>query len=155
MKKIIKIVVLVFVGLFIISQVIETFDEVKREEQQAKAALNYDRAQSIGYKMVQNTLESANEKIEPGDDVEPVFDQPYSDEKGDEWVFSRKGEKGIDATLKSKQRIYNLEKIETGVYNTYRPNRYVSEGYIIRMINDGQAIEVTKDKKKTIFTLAE
>ena len=82
-----------------------------------------------------------------------------SDEDGDEWTFWRRGEVGVNGMLKSKQVVLRLKRIETGVYDTYsteRPDAYVSEGYVIRMINDGKAIEVTKDKKTTtVYTLAE
>ena len=121
---------------------------------------SFDKTKSIGYQMVKNALESGNEVIEPGDDVEPAFNQPYrSDEDGDEWTFWRRGEVGVNGMLKSKQVVLRLKRIETGVYDTYsteRPDAYISEGYVIRMINDGKAIEVTKDKKTTtVYTLAE
>jgi hypothetical protein len=53
-----------------------------------------------------------------------------------------------------KVRTYDLKKIQTGVYDTYRPNRYASAGYIIRMIDDGRSVEVTKGDNKTVFSLS-
>jgi len=160
MKKIIKIVAIVLIGGMLISKAMEEYDKMQREAEREASMQNFDKTKSIGYQMVKNAIESGTEVIEPGDDVEPVFDQPYvSNEDGDEWTFWRKGKVGVNAMLKSKQVILRLEKLTTGVYDTYsteRPDAYVTEGYVIRMINDGKAIEVTKDKKKTtVYTLAE
>ena len=159
MKKIIKIVAIVLIGGMFISKAMEEFDKMQRESKREQSMQNFDKTKSIVYQMIKNAIEN-EEVIETGDDVEPVFNQPYiSNEDGDEWTFWRKGEVGVNAMLKSKQVILKLEKLATGVYDTYsteRPDAYVSEGYIIRMIHDGKAIEVIKDKKKTtVYTLAE
>ena len=160
MKKIIKIVAIVLIGGMLISKALEEYDRMQRKSEREQSMKSFDKTKSIGYQMVKNALESGNEVIEPGDDVEPAFNQPYrSDEDGDEWTFWRRGEIGVNGMLKSKQVVLRLKRIETGVYDTYsteRPDAYVSEGYVIRMINDGKAIEVTKDKKTTmVYTLAE
>lgn len=162
MTKIIKIAAIVLIGLMLISKGLEKYDEIQRKEQREQAYKNFDKTKSIGYQVVKNAIESGNEDIEPGDDVEPSFDQPYrSDENGDEWTFWRRGETGVNAMLKSEQRAYRLEKLATGVYDvcsTDNPDSYlnVGVGYTIRMINGGQAIEVTKERKgTTIYTLAE
>lgn len=160
MKKIIKIVAIVLIGGMLISKALEEYDRMQRKSEREQSMKSFDKTKSIGYQMVKNALESGNEVIEPGDDVEPAFNQPYrSDEDGDEWTFWRRGEVGVNGMLKSKQVVLRLKRIETGVYDTYsteRPDAYVSEGYVIRMINDGKAIEVTKDKKTTtVYTLAE
>ena len=160
MKKIIKIVAIVLIGGMLISKDLEEYDRMQRKSEREQSMKSFDKTKSIGYQMVKNALESGNEVIEPGDDVEPAFNQPYrSDEDGDEWTFWRRGEVGVNGMLKSKQVVLRLKRIETGVYDTYsteRPDAYISEGYVIRMINDGKAIEVTKDKKTTtVYTLAE
>lgn len=160
MKKIIKIVAIVLIGGMLISKALEEYDRMQRKSEREQSMKSFDKTKSIGYQMVKNALESGNEVIEPGDDVEPAFNQLYrSDEDGDEWTFWRRGEIGVNGMLKSKQVVLRLKRIETGVYDTYsteRPDAYVSEGYVIRMINDGKAIEVTKDKKTTtVYTLAE
>ena len=160
MKKIIKIVAIVLIGGMLISKALEEYDRMQRKSEREQSMKSFDKTKSIGYQMVKNALESGNEVIEPGDDVEPAFNKPYrSDEDGDEWTFWRRGEVGVNGMLKSKQVVLRLKRIETGVYDTYsteRPDAYVSEGYVIRMINDGKAIEVTKDKKTTtVYTLAE
>lgn len=162
MKKIIKIVAIVLIGGMFISKAMEEFDKMQRESKREQSMQNFDKTKSIGYQVVKNAIESGNEDIEPGDDVEPSFDQPYrSDENGDEWTFWRRGETGVNAMLKSEQRAYRLEKLATGVYDvcsTDNPDSYlnVGVGYTIRMINGGQAIEVTKERKgTTIYTLAE
>ena len=160
MKKIIKIVAIVLIGGMLISKALEEYDRMERKSEREQSMKSFDKTKSIGYQMVKNALESGNEVIEPGDDVEPAFNQPYrSDEDGDEWTFWRRGEVGVNGMLKSKQVVLRLKRIETGVYDTYsteRPDAYISEGYVIRMINDGKAIEVTKDKKTTtVYTLAE
>ncbi len=160
MKKIIKIVAIVLIGGMLISKALEEYDRMQRKSEREQSMKSFDKTKSIGYQMVKNAIESGNEVIEPGDDVEPAFNQPYrSDEDGDEWTFWRRGEIGVNGMLKSKQVVLRLKRIETGVYDTYsteRPDAYVSEGYVIRMINDGKAIEVTKDKKTTtVYTLAE
>ena len=160
MKKIIKIVAIVLIGGMLISKAMEEYDRMQRKSEREQSMKSFDKTKSIGYQMVKNALESGNEVIEPGDDVEPAFNQPYrSDEDGDEWTFWRRGEVGVNGMLKSKQVVLRLKRIETGVYDTYsteRPDAYISEGYVIRMINDGKAIEVTKDKKTTtVYTLAE
>ena len=160
MKKIIKIVAIVLIGGMLISKALEEYDRMQRKSEREQSLKSFDKTKSIGYQMVKNAIESGNEVIEPGDDVEPAFNQPYrSDEDGDEWTFWRRGEVGVNGMLKSKQVVLRLKRIETGVYDTYsteRPDAYVSEGYVIRMINDGKAIEVTKDKKTTtVYTLAE
>ena len=160
MKKIIKIVAIVLIGGMLISKALEEYDRMQRKSEREQSMKSFDKTKSIGYQMVKNALESGNEVIESGDDVEPAFNQPYrSDEDGDEWTFWRRGEIGVNGMLKSKQVVLRLKRIETGVYDTYsteRPDAYVSEGYVIRMINDGKAIEVTKDKKTTtVYTLAE
>lgn len=160
MKKVIKIVAIVLIGGMLISKAMEEYDKMKRESDREEAMKSFDKTKSIGYQMVKNAIESGNEVIEPGDDVEPAFNQPYrSDEDGDEWTFWRRGEAGVNGMLKSKQVILRLKRIEAGVYDTYsteRPDPYVTEGYVIRMINDGKAIEVTNPKKKTtVYTLAE
>lgn len=160
MKKIIKIVAIVLIGGMLISKALEEYDRMQRKSEREQSMKSFDKTKSIGYQMVKNAIESGNEVIEPGDDVEPAFNQPYrSDEDGDEWTFWRRGEVGVNGMLKSKQVVLRLKRIETGVYDTYsteRPDAYVSEGYVIRMINDGKAIEVTKDKKTTtVYTLAE
>ncbi len=160
MKKIIKIVAIVLIGGMLISKALEEYDRMQRKSEREQSMKSFDKTKSIGYQMVKNALESGNEVIEPGDDVEPAFNQPYrSDEDGDEWTFWRRGEVGVNGMLKSKQVVLRLKRIETGVYDTYsteRPDAYISEGYVIRMINDGKAIEVTKDKKTTtVYTLAE
>lgn len=160
MKKIIKIVAIVLIGGMLISKALEEYDRMQRKSEREQSMKSFDKTKSIGYQMVKNALESGNEVIEPGDDVEPAFNQPYrSDKDGDEWTFWRRGEVGVNGMLKSKQVVLRLKRIETGVYDTYsteRPDAYISEGYVIRMINDGKAIEVTKDKKTTtVYTLAE
>ena len=160
MKKIIKIVAIVLIGGMLISKALEEYDRMQRKSEREQSMKSFDKTKSIGYQMVKNAIESGNEVIEPGDDVEPAFNQPYrSEEDGDEWTFWRRGEIGVNGMLKSKQVVLRLKRIETGVYDTYsteRPDAYVSEGYVIRMINDGKAIEVTKDKKTTtVYTLAE
>lgn len=160
MKKIIKIVAIVLIGGMLISKALEEYDRMQRKSEREQSMKSFDKTKSIGYQMVKNAIESGNEVIEPGDDVEPAFNQPYrSDEDGDEWTFWRRGEVGVNGMLKSKQVVLRLKRIETGVYDTYsteRPDAYISEGYVIRMINDGKAIEVTKDKKTTtVYTLAE
>ena len=160
MKKIIKIVAIVLIGGMLISKAMEEYDKMQRKSEREQSMKSFDKTKSIGYQMVKNALESGNEVIESGDDVEPAFNQPYrSDEDGDEWTFWRRGEVGVNGMLKSKQVVLRLKRIETGVYDTYsteRPDAYISEGYVIRMINDGKAIEVTKDKKTTtVYTLAE
>lgn len=160
MKKIIKIVAIVLIGGMLISKALEEYDRMQRKSEREQSMKSFDKTKSIGYQMVKNAIESGNEVIEPGDDVEPAFNQPYrSDEDGDEWTFWRRGEIGVNGMLKSKQVVLRLKRIETGVYDTYsteRPDAYISEGYVIRMINDGKAIEVTKDKKTTtVYTLAE
>lgn len=160
MKKIIKIVAIVLIGGMLISKALEEYDRMQRKSEREQSLKSFDKTKSIGYQMVKNAIESGNEVIEPGDDVEPAFNQPYrSDEDGDEWTFWRRGEIGVNGMLKSKQVVLRLKRIETGVYDTYsteRPDAYVSEGYVIRMINDGKAIEVTKDKKTTtVYTLVE
>ena len=160
MKKIIKIVAIVLIGGMLISKALEEYDRMQRKSERKQSMKSFDKTKSIGYQMVKNALESGNEVIEPGDDVEPAFNQPYrSDEDGDEWTFWRRGEVGVNGMLKSKQVVLRLKRIETGVYDTYsteRPDAYISEGYVIRMINDGKAIEVTKDKKTTtVYTLVE
>jgi hypothetical protein len=160
MKKIIKIVAIVLIGGMLISKALEEYDRMQRKSEREQSMKSFDKTKSIGYQMVKNALESGNEVIEPGDDVEPAFNQPYrSDEDGDEWTFWRRGEVGVNGMLKSKQVVLRLKRIETGIYDTYsteRPDAYISEGYVIRMINDGKAIEVTKDKKTTtVYTLAE
>ena len=160
MKKIIKIVAIVLIGGMLISKALEEYDRMQRKSEREQSMKSFYKTKSIGYQMVKNALESGNEVIEPGDDVEPAFNQPYrSDEDGDEWTFWRRGEVGVNGMLKSKQVVLRLKRIETGVYDTYsteRPDAYISEGYVIRMINDGKAIEVTKDKKTTtVYTLAE
>ncbi len=160
MKKIIKIVAIVLIGGMLISKALEEYDRMQRKSEREQSMKSFDKTKSIGYQMVKNALESGNEVIEPGDDVEPAFNQPYrSDEDGDEWTFWRRGEVGVNGMLKSKQVVLRLKRIETGIYDTYsteRPDAYISEGYVIRMISDGTAIEVTKDKKTTtVYTLAE
>lgn len=160
MKKIIKIVAIVLIGGMLISKALEEYDRMQRKSEREQSLKSFDKTKSIGYQMVKNAIESGNEVIEPGDDVEPAFNQPYrSDEDGDEWTFWRRGEIGVNGMLKSKQVVLRLKRIETGVYDTYsteRPDAYISEGYVIRMINGGRAIEVTKDKQKTmVYTLVE
>ena len=55
-------------------------------------------------------------------------------------------------------RVFDLEKIGTGAYNTFIPDKYVDAGYIIRMIDEGRAIEVQQGKGerkvKAIFKTA-
>lgn len=157
MGKIIKIVVIVFVGLYAISQVIEYIDKQERKAKYAERS-KMDPRQTIGGKMVENAIKAATETetIEAGDDVQPTLNQPYRNEKGEECVFSRNMEGGIQVHFKKgKVTVFNLEKIHTGVYDTYRPNDYINFGIRIRMIDGGQSIEVTQDETKTIYTLAE
>ncbi len=157
MKKVLKWIVIVLFGLYIVSQVMELYKEhlreVKRKESAAKT--KSDPTKSIAYKMVKNAIKSATEEIEDGDDVEPTLDQAYRDADGVECVFSLKESGGMQVSLKEdKVRTYDLKKIQTGVYDTYRPNRYASAGYIIRMIDDGRSVEVTKGDNKTVFSLS-
>ena len=155
MKKSIKWIVIAFFGVYLVSQLIELYEEHQREAQRKERSANFDPKKSIGYKMVENAIKSATEEIEDGDDVEPTLDQAYRDADGVECVFSLKESGGMQVSLKEdKVRTYDLKKIQTGVYDTYRPNRYASAGYIIRMIDDGRSVEVTKGDNKTVFSLS-
>ena len=158
MKKALKWIVIAIFGAYLVSQVIELYEEhqreVKRKESAAKSA-KPDPTKTIAYKMVKNAIKSATEEIEDGDDVEPTLDQAYRNADGEECVFSIKEGGGMQVSLKEdKVRTYDLKKIQTGVYDTYRPNRYASAGYIIRMIDDGRSVEVTKGDNKTVFSLS-
>ena len=147
MAKWLKIIGGVLVGLFIISQIVESIDQWKLEQRQAEQRSHIDKTKTIGYQMVQNAIESATEVIETGDDVEPILDVPYSDADGEEWVFGRNIEGGLQVVYnKGGRHVYNLEKATTGVYNLFVPKRYVSEN--MRMIDDGRAIEVEQGKGK-------
>jgi hypothetical protein len=161
MKKIIKIAAMVLIGLMLISKAIDAYEEIQRKERMEESYRNSDRTKSIGYQMVKNAMESGTEQIEPGDDVEPVFDQPYRSNDGKEWIFWRKGQTGINGMQNNDDIPLRLEKKATGVYDvctTQNADSYLNVGIgcTIRMINGGQAIEVTWERKgTTIFTLAE
>ena len=156
MKKVLKWIVVILFGLYVVSQVMEFIDEQQREAKQKEKASNFDPTKSIGYKVVENAMKAATEKMEDGDDVEPTLDQAYRDADGEEWVFSQKESGGLQVSFKKdKVRVYDLKKIQTGVYNTYRPDHYASAGYIIRMIDEGRSIEVTQGDNKAVFSLDE
>lgn len=159
MKKIIKYVCMVIVAGILISKAMEVYEDYERNERQQEQLTNRDPSKSIGGKMVRNVLEDINDEIQPGDDAEPLLGEPYTDNDGEEWIFGESLNGGIQVTFKKNgSRTYTLEKIGTGVYNTYFTDKYASAGYIIRMIDEGRAIEVQQGKgerkKKAIFKTA-
>jgi hypothetical protein len=159
MKKIIKYVCMVIVAGILISKAMEVYEDYERNERQQEQLTNRDPSKSIGGKMVRNVLEDINDEILPGDDAEPLLGEPYTDNDGEEWIFGESLNGGIQVTFKKNgSRTYTLEKIGTGVYNTYFTDKYASAGYIIRMIDEGRAIEVQQGKgerkKKAIFKTA-
>lgn len=156
MKKIIKYVCMVIVAGLLISKVMEIYEDYERNERRQEQLTHRDPSMSIGGKMVRNVLEDNNDEILPGDDAEPLLGEPYTDIDGEEWIFAESLNGGIQVTFKKNgSRTYTLEKIGTGVYNTYFTDKYASAGYIIRMIDEGRAIEVQQGKgerkKKAIF----
>ena len=156
MKKIIKYVCMVIVAGILISKGMEVYEDYERNERQQEQLTNRDPSKSIGGKMVRNVLEDINDEILPGDDAEPLLGEPYTDIDGGEWIFAESLNGGIQVTFKKNgSRTYTVEKIGTGVYNTYYTDKYASAGYIIRMIDEGRAIEVQQGKgegkKKAIF----
>ena len=156
MKKIIKYVCMVIVAGILISKGMEVYEDYERNERQQEQLTNRDPSKSIGGKMVRNVLEDINDEIQPGDDAEPLLGEPYTDIDGGEWIFAESLNGGIQVTFKKNgSRTYTVEKIGTGVYNTYYTDKYASAGYIIRMIDEGRAIEVQQGKgerkKKAIF----
>ena len=159
MKKIIKYVCMVIVAGILISKAMEVYEDYERNERQQEQLTNRDPSKSIGGKMVRNVLEDIIDEILPGDDAEPLLGEPYTDNDGEEWIFGESLNGGIQVTFKKNgSRTYTLEKIGTGVYNTYFTDKYASAGYIIRMIDEGRAIEVQQGKgerkKKAIFKTA-
>jgi hypothetical protein len=159
MKKIIKYVCMVIVAGILISKGMEVYEDYERNERQQEQLTNRDPSKSIGGKMVRNVLEDINDEIQPGDDAEPLLGEPYTDIDGGEWIFAESLNGGIQVTFKKNgSRTYTVEKIGTGVYNTYFTDKYASAGYIIRMIDEGRAIEVQQGKgegkKMAIFKTA-
>ena len=159
MKKIIKYVCMVIVAGILISKGMEVYEDYERNERRQEQLTHRDPSMSIGGKMVRNVLEDNNDEILPGDDAEPLLGEPYTDIDGEEWIFAESLNGGIQVTFKKNgSRTYTLEKIGTGVYNTYFTDKYASAGYIIRMIDEGRAIEVQQGKgerkKKAIFKTA-
>ncbi len=160
MGKIIKYVCMAIVAGLLISKAMDVYEDYERKERQSEQLTHKGSSMSIGEKMVKNVLEDVNDEIQPGDDAEPLLDEPYTDIDGEEWIFAESLDGGIQATFKKKgSRTYTLEKIGTGVYNTYFTDKYASAGYIIRMIDEGRAIEVQQGKgagkKKAIFKTAD
>ena len=156
MKKIIKYVCMVIVAGLLISKAMEAYEDYERKESQREQLAHRDPSKSIGGKMVRDVIENYNDEIQPGDDAEPL---PYTDVDGGEWIFAESLNGGVQVTFKNNgSRTYTLEKIGTGVYNTYYTDKYASAGYIIRMIDEGRAIEVQQGKgerkKKAIFKTA-
>lgn len=159
MKKIIKYVCMAFVALCLISIAVDFFEDLKREKTRAEQRANFDPSKTIGGQMVKNVIESVNDVIEPGDDAEPILGEAYTDANGEEWIFSENLDGGIRVSYnKEGIHFFDLQKIGTGAYNTYFPDKYASAGYIIRMIDEGRAIEVQQGKGerkvKTIFKTA-
>ena len=147
MTKIIKYACMVFVAGCLISLVVDYIEDQKREKARAEQYANYDPSKTIGGQMVRNVIDSATDVIEAGDDAEPILGEAYTDADGEEWIFSKNPRGGIRVSFNKKGiSIYNLEKIGTGVYNTFYPNKEVDAGYIIRMIDEGRAIEVQQGK---------
>lgn len=159
MTKIIKYVCMAFVALCLISIVIDFFEDMKREKTRAEQSSNYDPSNTIGGQMVRNVFDSASDVIEPGDNAEPILGEAYTDADGEEWIFSESPKGGLRVSFNKKGiRVFDLEKIGTGAYNTFIPDKYVDAGYIIRMIDEGRAIEVQQGKGerkvKAIFKTA-
>ena len=159
MKKIIKYVCMAIVAGLLISKAMEAYEDYKRNERQREQLAHRDPSMSIGGKMVRDVIESYNDEIQPGDDAEPLLGEPYTGIDGEEWIFAESLNGGIQVTFKKNgSRTYTLEKIGTGVYNTYFTDKYASAGYIIRMIDEGRAIEVQQGKgerkKKAVFKTA-
>lgn len=158
MAKIIKYVFMALVALYLISTGIEYFEDMKREQSRSEQR-TFDPSKTIGGQMVKNVIDSATDEILPGDDAEPIIGEVYSNADGDEWVFSENLRGGLRVSFnKGGQHFFDLEKIGTGVYNTFYPDKYVDAGYIIRMVDNGRAIEVQQGKGskkiKAIFKTA-
>jgi len=159
MKKIIKYVCMAIVAGLLISKAMEAYEDYERNERQREQFTHRGPSMSIGGKMVRNVLEDVNDEIQSGDDAEPLLGEPYTGIDGEEWIFTESLNGGIQVTFKKNgSRTYTLEKIGTGVYNTYFTDKYASAGYIIRMIDEGRAIEVQQGKgegkKKAVFKTA-
>ena len=158
MTKIIKYVCMAFVALYLISAAIERFEKMKREKARSEQR-TYDPANSMGGQMVRNTIDNATDEILPGDDAEPILGEVYGNANGEEWVFSENFKGGLRVSFnKGDVRSFDLEKIGVGAYNTFYPDKYADAGFIIRMIDEGRAIEVQQGKGsrkiKTIFKTA-
>ncbi len=147
MKKFISYVCMALVALYLISTAIEYFEDMKREKARSEQRTNFDPSKTIGGQMVNNVIDNINDVIEPGDDADPILGKAYSDADGEEWIFTKNPKGGLRVSFNKKGiSVYDLEKIGTGVYNTFFPDKYADAGYIIRMIDEGRAIEVQQGK---------
>lgn len=158
MTKIIKYVCMAIVALYLISQAIEFFEDVTREKNRTEQR-TYDPSKTIGGQMIRNAIDNATDEVLPGEDAEPIIGEVYSDADGEEWIFSENPKGGLRVSYSNASvRYFDLKRIDTGVYNTFYPNKYADAGYIIRMIDEGRAIEVQQGKGvrkiKTIFKTA-
>lgn len=147
MKKIIKYVCMGFVALYLISAAVEYFEDQKREKARAEQRANFDPSKTIGGQMVRNVIDNVTDVIEPGEDAKPILGEAYTDADGEEWIFTESPKGGLRVSFNKKgTHVFDLEKIGTGVYNTFYRDKYASAGYIIRMIDEGRAIEVQQGK---------
>lgn len=154
---------MVFTACDDLEKALSQLDEIGKEEPEPKEESDSN-LPPIGSVIVKNALDAyeGEEEEEATEDVMPQFDSPYVNEDGGVWTFmaSEDGEGQFDATFadptkKGKLSHYFLEKRGNSAYDVYPKNGdFPVSVSIIRIKEDGLAIEESRGSSKTIFVLS-
>ncbi|MBO4674029.1 MAG: hypothetical protein J5616_06745 [Bacteroidaceae bacterium] len=131
-------------------------DKQDNSERQSKSDLP-----PIGSVIVKNVMQEDEEEVEAAEDILPQFNQSYVNEDGGAWVFSPSDEEGVldatyaDPTKKRPSHCY-LQKRANSAYDIYPKNGDIPVSIgVIRIKENGKAIEEARGSKKSIFVISE
>lgn len=115
----------------------------------------------IGSVIINNVMQGEEEEEEAAEDILPQFNQSYVNEDGEVWMFTPSDIDGVldatfaDPTKKGLSHCY-LQKRANSAYDIYPKNGDIPVSIgVIRIKEDGMAIEESRGSKKSIFVISE
>lgn len=138
---------------------LEQLDEIDKQDKPERQS-NSD-LPPIGSVIINNVMQGEEEEEEAVEDILPQFNQSYVNEDGEAWVFSPSDIDGVldatfaDPTKKGLSHCY-LQKRANSAYDVYPKNGDIPVSIgVIRIKEDGMAIEEARGSKKSIFVISE
>lgn len=137
-------------------------DELGKEDEPKKESKSD--LPPIGSRIAQGVIQDVMDREEDEartEDFQPRMDTPYTYENGAVWTF-QPSEEGdgvyeasyLDPEKKGKIQTYEMVKYANSAYEVHPKGRYIAV-CIIRIKDDGLAIEEARGVNKKLFTIAE